>query len=1230
MAKQTGNITNFALGIADSNKMGEAGQCRFTRGFDFRSDPAQMTVLPKAILASGTAVRDLPLWSERVGSTNYFYGDAGRIYKLESGVFEQEHQAANSRGNGLAYLGEDRHLYYAQNTTIGRLGPIDNIGSPSYVDNYLGAIGGEPTNTRSLVLERASSQAAYITNGDQTGLNITGNLTLSAYAKMDNLPTTGEIQTLVSKWNQDGNQRGYSFEIVPTSASFGNGSDGNLTISSNTTETVIDANFSANAGVTSLTVSNVTGTFAAGQKVLLHQTRGSNAGRYEFREILTVSGSTITLTEPISNTYAHSTTASVANKAQIRVVKQYNNVTINSGVTWTAKAWDGLKGGILAFYCLGTLTRNGSISATGRGFRGGRAGYLSPGSYPHSGATGESQTSASIDGQALSAWEGVPSAPNPPQGGGGGGGRGRRGPDGGTGGGGASYGSGGSAGVDAPSLTAGAAGSTYGNSNITAAHLGSGGGGAGKGKDGSSTLYGGNGGGAIIVLAKTINGSGAIRSNGNNGDNGFKHRGGSGGGSGGSILISSQEVAVGTMTATGGSGGGPGEDSTYDTPGGNGGNGRIAIYYSTSISGSSTPSASSILDPTLSAISGHQLQLRLSSNGTNEEVYFIDITNTNKSFWNRYSVVWQASTSTANFYINGEPSGEMTRTLTSIHNSTSNFAIGCSYNNTAQNFFDGQIDDVRVYNQIITASQMLTRNNKVLTGEEFGLQGYWELESDLDDTTSNENDLTALNAPTYSEDVPFWGLSFRKDQDQGQDESGQTYAIPTSIDEGATHRLTFVPQKDPQRSVILNIGAVGTTADWTLTIHDTLNRAVAQKTIPNEELVVGFNEFIFDEPWRPIRGALYHLHITVDDTTGTPTVVTGTTSDLETAYFSTHFNILVNDKYHPMARFLNKVLVGNERYVATLEAVDIYDPHTLVLPSGHRVRSFAFWREFVAIGTVRGESITDFDSGRIFFWDGISDEINFYIDVPEGGINAMLSARGNLFFIAGYSGDLMLYQGGDMAFKIKRMPGFERGDVFEVAPGSMNMWKSLLMFGTGESTSSTIERGVYSWGALNQRILESMNMEHPTSLGVQKDSDTVIGTVTASGANLYIGWQSGTTYGIDVVEASNDPYQQEATYETLITDSGSTSKKTLPTIYRVDFKPLREGESVTIKFRKNREDNFITLKTEETVGARFVRAGISVESNEFEFAFDVKCEQTSPTIIGHGIEQNDARYAKSI
>lgn len=340
---------------------------------------------------------------------------------------------------------------------------------------------------------------------------------------------------------------------------YGTGSDGALTISSDTTEAPIDASCSGTAGTTSLSATNAS--FATGQLLLIHQTRGTGVGTWELNKISSYVAGTITTSYSLINTY----TDSGASQAQVRVLKQYSAVTINSAKTYTAKAWDGDVGGILAFVCNGTTTVTGTISANGSGFRGG-LGNNNSGSL---GDSGEGTAGASVANS---------SAAN---GNGGGGGKSTGGPT-------PSGGGNGTAGSEANG------GAIVGNAGLTLMDFG--GGGGGRGMDSPAQNDGTRGGGIILIISKTLSVTGTITGL------GLDHQTNAGAGAGGSVLLKGQALTLGSTltTATGGAG---------DGSGGAGGTGRIHADYSTSISGTTNPTLDSTQDAILADVSVPKLFL---------------------------------------------------------------------------------------------------------------------------------------------------------------------------------------------------------------------------------------------------------------------------------------------------------------------------------------------------------------------------------------------------------------------------------------------------------------------------------------------------------------------------------------------------------------------------------------------------------------------------------------------
>jgi clostripain len=365
---------------------------------------------------------------------------------------------------------------------------------------------------------------------------------------------------------------------------FGDGRDGDLVISSNTTFTPIDSSCFGSQGTKTLYASNAA--FQAGQKILIHQTRGTNAGVWEINQIASYTSGVITTEKPLQYTY----TDGVASQAQVLVLRQYHNMTVNSGATWTVKAWDGNTGGILGFLANGTVRIDGIISASGGngnvatlregqivlgGVGGGFRGGAGKANNPTSGTGFQGEGTSGEGGQSINA-----------NGNGGGGGN-STGAPGAQGGGGGGHSNFGQAGQDGGEGNPGQGGMISGNSVLSIMTFGGGGGGAGR-EAVNSVGSGGSGGGIILIFANKLTLRGNILSNGGKGgiaDGRIEASGG--GGAGGSILIRTNIGSLGSnnIKSLGGLGNGNGN---Y----GLGSFGRIHIDYCDEIIGNTEPAAS--------------------------------------------------------------------------------------------------------------------------------------------------------------------------------------------------------------------------------------------------------------------------------------------------------------------------------------------------------------------------------------------------------------------------------------------------------------------------------------------------------------------------------------------------------------------------------------------------------------------------------------------------------------
>lgn len=293
------------------------------------------------------------------------------------------------------------------------------------------------------------------------------------------------------------------------------------------------------------------------------------AGQWEIVRIADVTGTTLTLESTLKNTY----TTAGTQTAQLCTVPEYETVTVNLAGRFIAPAWDGSTGGIIAFYSSDVVTIIGSITTSGRGFRGG----------PLTGSNDcNSETAFDVAaGRGGGKGEGMDGRAHALSGrgvlgtGGGGGNCHNAG-----GGGGGSAGAGGTGGREAPGMgdnpdTKGLGG---GNLDVSATQrltLGAGGG-AGQHNDAQTGTPGEAGGGIIFIVANDITGNGVIEADGV-GASASGGDGAGGGGAGGTIWIQAVTSSFnGRVSAIGGDGGDVG-DANVHGPGGGGGGGRIGL-----------------------------------------------------------------------------------------------------------------------------------------------------------------------------------------------------------------------------------------------------------------------------------------------------------------------------------------------------------------------------------------------------------------------------------------------------------------------------------------------------------------------------------------------------------------------------------------------------------------------------------------------------------------------------
>ena len=435
------------------------------------------------------------------------------------------------------------------------------------------------------------------------------------------------------------------------------GKDGAITVAVTGTilneYTTLTANAALNA--TTITVANsalnTNGRFAAplafGDLLLLVQPQGAvinstdaasygtvtafnNAGRYQLVEVASVSGTSIVLNCRLFSPFT------TAGHTQVVRVPRYTTLSLNTGVTVTAQAWNGSTGGVLAIETTGavTLTSSSALNVSALGFRGGALeqssdvppnndlGYRSP-SDLYGAEKGESIAGSSTEYDALSGRYGRGAPANGGGGGnshnaaGGGGANaavagtsytGLGNPDRGTnnaydaawnleaanfatatssggGRGGYSYSS-----NNQNALTPAAGQGTWGGDRrqnkgglggrpvASSGHAFFGGGGGAGDSNNNTGTAGAVGGGLIYLVAGGAVTGGKLTADGGSVTTVSNGDGSGGGGGGGSVVVNSAGLVSSTLQARGGAGGSQGPIGNEAEGGGGGGGGGLVTY----------------------------------------------------------------------------------------------------------------------------------------------------------------------------------------------------------------------------------------------------------------------------------------------------------------------------------------------------------------------------------------------------------------------------------------------------------------------------------------------------------------------------------------------------------------------------------------------------------------------------------------------------------------------------
>lgn len=280
--------------------------------------------------------------------------------------------------------------------------------------------------------------------------------------------------------------------------------------------------------------------------------------------------------------------------------------------------------------------------------------------------------------------------------------------------------------------------------------------------------------------------------------------------------------------------------------------------------------------------------------------------------------------------------------------------------------------------------------------------------------------------------------------------------------------------------------------------------------------------------------------------------------------------------WHPIEAFLDKVFIGNGRELISTDASDIdYDSDTIgggiTIEFNYKMRCLKNIGDWLFIGAESDNS----SAAKFYLWDGVSEDWNYGRTLKgEDGINAVeVSDDGTVLISAGKQGRIYQLVGLSSSLaKLKVIPRIEKDKTIEVYPGSMTNYQGAIRFGLSSGTSTTAERGIYSYTSNDKNYPKVLNMDYAISTATTTGTTTQIGCVMAANTTeLLVGWRDDDSYGVDLIDGSG--VQATALYESLAHDAGRPFQRKYYKNFKINLaRALRTGEVITLYYKADNGD----------------------------------------------------------
>lgn len=265
----------------------------------------------------------------------------------------------------------------------------------------------------------------------------------------------------------------------------------------------------------------------------------------------------------------------------------------------------------------------------------------------------------------------------------------------------------------------------------------------------------------------------------------------------------------------------------------------------------------------------------------------------------------------------------------------------------------------------------------------------------------------------------------------------------------------------------------------------------------------------------------------------------------------------------PMVVYLGSLWIGHGRYLAKLEADNVYTQEKLTLPVGHKIKSLDVYGDRLVIGTWMGDTITDKAESYLFTYDGTTTfpEQSYYLE--EHGMNALISWENILLNFAGIQGNVYAFNNAFLD-KAKQIPNVSpaTGGYAYVNPGAVAQYGGNILAGNTIGSGSALG-GVWEFGRKTEDLPFAMTLPYLISTG---STDVQIGAIMTGGANKFlVSWEDSGSYGMDALDTTakaSSGYFETQEYEV----SDGRHPRLIKGV-AITAEPMASGTSVAVHYK---------------------------------------------------------------